>query len=161
VAAFEAFTEALHGDTQLGTLDAGNFMAALIDEVLASYLTEVEDIERRIDALDEEALHELRIRAKKMRYSAEFFRSLFRDKAAKAYLSELTDVQDCLGTLNDGAVARQIVSDLEAQRDGVEPSVFARGAGIVLGWNACRIAADLKQLPAAWERFTDARIFWK
>lgn len=57
VAAFEAFTDALHGDTQLGTLDAGSFMAALIDQVLASYLTEVEDIEKRIDALDEQALH--------------------------------------------------------------------------------------------------------
>ncbi|HEX2116706.1 MAG TPA: CYTH and CHAD domain-containing protein [Alphaproteobacteria bacterium] len=116
---------------------------------------------KAIDALDEEALHELRIRAKKLRYSAEFFRSLFRDKPAKAYLAALTAVQDRLGTLNDGAVARQLVSSLEERRGGVDADVFARGTGIVLGWNACRIAADLKQLPAAWERFTEAKLFWK
>jgi magnesium transporter len=56
VAAFETFTEALHGDTNLGTLDAATFMAALVDQVLATYLTEVEDIEQRVDALDELAL---------------------------------------------------------------------------------------------------------
>jgi triphosphatase len=116
---------------------------------------------KSVDALDEKALHELRIRAKKLRYSAEFFRSLFRDKSAKAYLAALTAVQDCLGTLNDGAGARLIVSGLEEQRDAIEPSVFARGAGIVLGWNACRIAADLKQLPDAWKAFAKAKPFWK
>jgi magnesium transporter len=56
VAAFDTFTDALHGDTQLGTLDAATFMAALVDQVLATYLTEVEDIEQRVDALDELAL---------------------------------------------------------------------------------------------------------
>ncbi len=56
VAAFESFIDAMHGDTQLGTLDAATFMAALIDQVLASYLTEVEDVEQRIDALDELAM---------------------------------------------------------------------------------------------------------
>ena len=115
---------------------------------------------KAVDALDEEALHELRIRAKKLRYSAEFFRSLFRDKSAKSYIAALTAVQDCLGTLNDSVGAKQLVSELEEQH-GVEPSVLARGAGIVLGWNACRITADLKQLPAAWERFTEAKTFWK
>jgi CHAD domain-containing protein len=116
---------------------------------------------KTIDDLEEPELHELRIRAKKLRYSAEFFRSLFRDKTAKAYLSALTAVQDKLGILNDGAVARQIVAGLGAEHDGVDPTVFARGAGIVLGWTACRTATDLKGLPAAWKRFVDAKPFWK
>jgi triphosphatase len=116
---------------------------------------------KEVDELDEPELHELRIRAKKLRYSAEFFRSLFRDKAAKAYISALTAVQDSLGTLNDGTVARRIVADLGAERDGIDPDLFARGAGIVLGWTACRTAADLEELPAAWRKFTDAKPFWK
>lgn len=116
---------------------------------------------KAVEALDEPALHELRIRAKKLRYSAEFFRSLFRDKSAKAYLSALTAVQDKLGTLNDGSVARQIVASLGADGDGIDPLVFSRGAGIVLGWAACRTAADLDHLPAAWQKFKDAKLFWK
>ena len=56
VAAFDAFTDAMHGDTRLGTLDAATFMAALVDQVLTSYLESVEDIERRVDALDDLAL---------------------------------------------------------------------------------------------------------
>ena len=56
VAAFDAFNRSMHGDTRLGTLDAAAFMAALVDQVLASYLEVVEEIERRVDALDELAL---------------------------------------------------------------------------------------------------------
>lgn len=116
---------------------------------------------KAVEKLDEPALHELRIRAKKLRYSAEFFRSLFRDKAAKSYIAALTAVQDSLGTLNDGAVARRIVADLGTGRDDIDPHLFARGAGIVLGWTACRTAADLKELPGAWRKLTGAKPFWK
>ena len=56
IAAFERFVETLHGETRLGSLDAASFMAALVDTVLAVYLDVVEQIERRVDALDELAL---------------------------------------------------------------------------------------------------------
>lgn len=44
------------GETRLGALDAGSFVAAVVDEVLADYFELVEDIEREIDRLDERAL---------------------------------------------------------------------------------------------------------
>jgi magnesium transporter len=44
------------GETRLGALDAGTFVAAIVDEVLADYFAIVEDIEREIDRLDEQAL---------------------------------------------------------------------------------------------------------
>jgi magnesium transporter len=53
LARFDATTE---GETRLGALDAGSFVAAVADEVLADYLELVEDIEREIDRLDERAL---------------------------------------------------------------------------------------------------------
>jgi magnesium transporter len=58
IGAIDAFDDEFHGDTRLGELDAGTFMAALADAVLTSYLREVEAIERQIDALDESALRE-------------------------------------------------------------------------------------------------------
>lgn len=116
---------------------------------------------KRIEDLDEAELHELRIRAKKLRYASEFFGSMFRDKAAKPYLRALIAVQDRLGTLNDGILARKIVASLE--RDGKErdQAVLATASAIVLGWNTCRVAADLRQLPKVWEKLSSAKHFWK
>jgi Mg2+ and Co2+ transporter CorA len=56
VTGFEEFVEHIHGDTRLGTLDAASFMTALLDSVLTIYLQLVEGVERRVDALDEQAL---------------------------------------------------------------------------------------------------------
>ena len=115
----------------------------------------------KVEELDEEALHRLRIRAKKLRYASEFFRSLFPGGSAKAYIGLLTTIQDRLGTLNDALVARQIVASFKDQGRMSDDTAFARIAGAVLGWNACRIAADMKRLPAAWEEFRSAESFWK
>ncbi len=115
----------------------------------------------KIDELDETALHRLRINAKKLRYASEFFRSLFPGRSAKAYIGLLTSIQDRLGTLNDGLIARQIVASFPGQGSSSDEIALVRAAGAVLGWNACRIAADLKRLPAAWEEFRSAEPFWK
>jgi Mg2+ and Co2+ transporter CorA len=56
VAAFEEFDEGTHGDTMLGKLEAAAFASALLDTVLNGFLRIVEDVERRVDALDEQAL---------------------------------------------------------------------------------------------------------
>lgn len=53
LARIDALTD---GETQLGALDAAGFMAAIVDEVLAGYLSLGEAIEREIDRLDERAL---------------------------------------------------------------------------------------------------------
>ena len=53
--------------------------------------------------LDQPGRHRLRIQAKKLRYAAEFFATVFFGKGAsklrKAFLSALEDMQDCLGEL--------------------------------------------------------------
>jgi Mg2+ and Co2+ transporter CorA len=54
--AFERLGAANEGDTQLGKLDAANFVAAITDEVLDDYLELVEGIEAEIDRLDQWAL---------------------------------------------------------------------------------------------------------
>ena len=52
------FDEQVRGERDLGLLDAGAFMAGLLDAVLATYLGEVEDIEREIEKLDQVALRQ-------------------------------------------------------------------------------------------------------
>ena len=53
---FEEFDRGTHGETRLGHLDAASFASALVDTVLTGYLRVVEDVERRVDTLDEQAL---------------------------------------------------------------------------------------------------------
>lgn len=64
--------------------------------------------DRRIDALGRRKIHRLRIRAKDMRYSACFFRSLWPKSAEKSgkkpFISCLERLQDKLGKLHDHAI---------------------------------------------------------
>lgn len=115
----------------------------------------------QLERLSEPELHDLRKRAKKLRYTAEFFRSLFPAKAAKAYIKALSDMQDRLGSLNDGVTAKQLLADLEKRNKGMDPAVLARASGVIAGWCAARLAEDLRQLPAAWANFADVKPFWK
>ncbi|HET9521472.1 MAG TPA: CorA family divalent cation transporter [Candidatus Limnocylindrales bacterium] len=54
--AIDDFNEQLGDEESLGELDAGAFMTALVDSVLTGYFREIDDIERRIEALDQVAL---------------------------------------------------------------------------------------------------------
>jgi len=59
--------------------------------------------------LPEQDLHRLRIAGKKLRYTAEFFRSLYAKKPAAKFIEALSDVQDHLGSLNDAMVSQQLL----------------------------------------------------
>ncbi|HEV8489530.1 MAG TPA: magnesium transporter CorA family protein [Candidatus Limnocylindrales bacterium] len=56
VDALERFAGDLPSDTLLGRLDAGSFLAALVDSVIATWFDRIEEVERDIEGLDELAL---------------------------------------------------------------------------------------------------------
>jgi magnesium transporter len=56
LSAIDDFTEQLGEEQGLGELDAGAFMTALVDSVLAGYFREIDEIERTIEGLDALAL---------------------------------------------------------------------------------------------------------
>ena len=70
----------------------------------------------RLAQLDPQARHELRIRAKKLRYATEFYKTVFAGKKqAKrrvAFLSALKQLQECLGELNDIAVHEKLTKGI-------------------------------------------------
>lgn len=83
---------------------------------------------KHLGKMEEEALHHLRRDAKKLRYTAEAFGSLFESKSQtkrrKAFLGVMADLQDDLGALNDLRVAeawldRQGLSDLAEAREWI------------------------------------------
>lgn len=56
VSAVERIDDLTEGETRFGALDAAGFLALIVDEVVAGYLTLAETIEQEIDRLDERAL---------------------------------------------------------------------------------------------------------
>jgi CHAD domain-containing protein len=87
---------------------------------------------RRIDDdSPAEALHDLRKRAKKLRYILEANRSLFTKREMKPLVAQLKDLQDNLGTFQDCEVQagslRRFAELLDQRPDPTAPAVLAMG----------------------------------
>ncbi|HET6520661.1 MAG TPA: CHAD domain-containing protein, partial [Geminicoccaceae bacterium] len=106
---------------------------------------------RRLHRLDAAERHELRKRAKKLRYAAEFFRSLCPDRPHRRYIKALKGLQEGLGAMNDAAVARRLLAEL-AERAGLPADGVAGDDGGPLPPEPK--PAELKKL---WGAFADRR----
>jgi triphosphatase len=106
--------------------------------------------------------HELRIALKKLRYTAEFFESLYPRKRTDRYIKALKRLQDGLGHLNDVAVAERLAADLLGRSaTGKRNEALQRAAGIVLGWHAHNTCAVEKKAFKKWNEFIGHKRFWK
>lgn len=56
LAAIERTLGGIEGETRLGALDAGDFVASIVDSIIVGYYAVIEDLDKDIDALDEAAL---------------------------------------------------------------------------------------------------------
>ena len=70
------------------------------------------------DSSPPEALHRLRIAAKKLRYLLEFFRSLYPAERVDPRIMELKGLQDVLGELNDRQIQRANLAVFTRKLDG-------------------------------------------
>lgn len=110
---------------------------------------------KRLAQLDDEARHEVRIQAKKLRYATEFFAGLYPAKPAprrrRALLAALDALQSRLGELNDHATGVEVL----------------RGLGITDKASLSHLAApaDRRQLLAdaedAYDALIDVKRFWR
>ncbi len=101
--------------------------------------------------------HRARIACKKLRYSVEFFNSLYQANDAHKFLKCLVKLQDALGVLNDMAVTAGLVSKLA----GRHPN---KGMGDALhifsGWNSCRYMRQLTEAEKVMHAFSKLKPFW-
>jgi inorganic triphosphatase YgiF len=112
---------------------------ALRDRPLSAFAIEVLDryrrrVKRRGDGLarlGDDERHEVRIQAKKLRYSGEFFSSLFpseaRTRRRKVFLGALEDLQNELGKLNDLAITPPLLEQLGLAGTPVAEALAADG----------------------------------
>ncbi len=106
-----------------------------------------------LDAMPEPRLHDIRIEAKRMRYTAELFAPLFDSKRPPRFIARLADLQECLGHLNDAAVATTLL-------DRLGPAGRGFGGGVARGLLAARGDLLRPAIARAWRRFRDIRRFW-
>jgi CHAD domain-containing protein len=108
-------------------------------------------------SLPPEVRHGARIALKKARYAAEFFESLFDAKPARAYLRELSAVQDRLGEDNDRATAKRLLLEItqtDTAQDTLRAACFLRGwsghAQHQSGSAAAQMERRLRKLKPFW-----------
>ncbi len=118
------------------------------------------------DAQSPEERHRLRIALKKLRYVAEFFRSLYPGDATAIYLDRLKSLQDTLGHLNDVATAERLIGGLiEAGKaddgnDAARRLDLATAGGRVLGWYAHGVENLEPEARRDWKEFKTSETFW-
>lgn len=129
-------------------------IAPFADKALKRHLKQLGKRGRAARGGDDEARHHLRIEAKKLRYAAEAFESLYGRKAVRRYLDGLRDLQEVLGELNDLATAEPLLAGL-----GLPPEA-AFAAGELVGVMAAHKPRLIHKADKALERLEAADPFW-
>jgi len=97
---------------------------------------------------DAQGRHRVRVAAKKTRYNAEFFQSLYPPGKTKEYVTALSALQDELGWLNDLSVGERLLSELEADR-----SELAGVSNFIRGYLSGRAASEQREVNKLWKKF--------
>jgi CHAD domain-containing protein len=142
------------GDERLGLLEAQpqDFAALVLDKRWQRLLEAGSEIE----TLPPEALHELRLDAKRLRYAAEVFAPVFPRKAARRFQRRLAALQEELGRSNDAAVARSLVQSLAREKDEGRAWAIGMAEGLCLA----RSGMDRHGVLTAWKKLSAKESFW-
>lgn len=104
---------------------------------------------RKLEDADPARRHRLRIAAKRTRYAAEFFASLYPGKRVRPYVKALAGVQERLGWLNDATVAQRLLDEV-----GNGDAALREGAALVRGYLAACGAEGVRGVRKQWKKFT-------
>jgi CHAD domain-containing protein len=136
----------------------GADLAAFAAAVLQKRHRQLKKRGKSLSTLSPAERHAVRIAAKKLRYAAEFFSSLYPGKRTSKYLGALAAVQDALGVLNDAATAETLLKEIAATED---LAARQHPEGIVLGWVQGTGHSRLAELERTWDAFKGRKPFWR
>lgn len=108
---------------------------------------------RGLEDLDDSGLHGLRLKAKRLRYVAEFFAPMFPGKPVSRFIHRLEVLQERMGLFNDTAAAETLLRDLNSNP--------GHAAGLILGFTAARGARVKPRIASSWARFRKRDPFWE
>lgn len=104
-----------------------------------------------------EIRHAARIAAKKLRYAAEFFSSLYTTKKSRPYILSLSQLQDSLGVLNDITTTDKLLHQLIEQSPD---KALNEALHIIANWNASNTIHLEENLNDNWRAFVSQKPFW-
>ena len=147
-----------------GSVNGGQASDPLVAPARKFAATVIEDyhrktckLGRRIRTLEPANLHRLRIRVKKLRYSTEFFATLWPHRKTKRYLSSLQHLQQALGTYHDTTMATNLMTSLvTTEESDIMPAVDS-----VVDWLSHEQQRQHKEVIAVWKLFRKQKSFWK
>ncbi|HYN53876.1 MAG TPA: CHAD domain-containing protein, partial [Methylotenera sp.] len=146
----ESWCGSIHDSNKVKVLDIANAM-------LKKRHRQLRQSGKGITKMHAEERHVIRIAAKKLRYAAEFFASLYSSKKSTAYVRSLSQLQDCLGVLNDITTTEKLVQKLIGSRPN---RMINEATYICAGWNAYHATSSLEHLEGIWRTFTSQKKFW-
>lgn len=139
------------GNVTDGQMPVGAFAVTALDR----FHHKVKKKGRDLADVDDCTRHEVRKVAKKLRYAAEFFKSLFEGKRERRrcarFIAALETLQDQLGALNDLATAAVVLEKLGVASDPDATRLLAEG----------RKKCLVKAAGDAHGRLLDAKRFWR
>ncbi len=135
-----------------------------LDEDITPYASRVLEAHRakiledgdNIEQLDSDALHQLRIDCKKLRYATEFFAPLYGSRM-KAFTAHLKGLQDLFGTLHDTSVMTGLQKDLLKGQKDKELARYTRKLERQRNKEAIGLLKDTKK---RWHAFSRAERPW-
>ena len=153
------FAEWAAGDTWAGSVigDAGRDQSArkFAIKALNRFRRKLKKEGRKLADADDGVRHELRKDAKKLRYAAEFFATLFERKGEKRrykrFVRALQSLQDQLGSMNDLATAPAVLEKLGMTNDVDARELLASG----------KKKNFLRRAEKAHSELIDIKRFWK
>jgi CHAD domain-containing protein len=158
-ARYNAFEGQLTAFVQEAPPQVGGRLDAFGRLVLAKRHAKVEQRGRHLGRLDRKDLHKLRIAIKKLRYAAAFLQPAFASTKAKPYIEATVRLQGALGTLNDRAVAAQMLDDIAVAARPTEP---VEGPLRQLAKQAATGGKRRRhKLERSWRKFSKAERFWR
>lgn len=100
-------------------------------------------------------LHQVRILGKQMRYTGEFFATLYPRAETKPFLGLLAELQESLGGLNDLTVAGITLAGTHHRQD------WAWAAGMICGWHEHRRPGLLRDARLTWKKLRKTTPYWE
>ena len=114
---------------------------------------------KNIATASPEQRHDMRKALKGLRYTVDFFASLYDHRKVDPATKGLKRLQDVFGYVNDVAMAKEL-SDV-CDRFCPDNKQAQWAAGYVLGWHDVRASHAWDGVPKAWHRTKKSARFWK
>jgi triphosphatase len=113
---------------------------------------------KHFSELDDEQRHEMRKSLKKLRYTAEFFGSLYNPRPVRSFVKQLKTLQNVFGYVNDVVTAGQLEKITRGNGGGHPDCQLA--AGYVLGWHCAQSTHRWQGAAEIWHELVQETRFW-